>query len=103
MKKTRLSILTLVVAGIIALSGSGIVAAASYGINMDYTCENEYGGQYRGYLQYNNVLGWRCKNVVWGSDIKTVNIQMYNCDVYHYGTTATWTNYNDPGSWKCTN
>lgn len=102
MKKTRSILATILAVAIITTGGSSVVNAASFGVDINQTCLNQHGGQYRAYLQYNNVLGWRCKNVIWGSDIKTVNIQMYYCDIYHYGTTATWTNYNDPYNWKCT-
>jgi len=100
MKKLRLSILSLTVAGIIAIASSGVANAASYGINVNEACYTQYYGDYRSYLVSQTVVGWRCRNSVYSN--QSVDMNFY-CSWKYPGTHSTWSNYNDPYSWKCSN
>lgn len=81
-------------------------AQASTAVNMNLVCQQNYGNTSWGAKLVNSgsVYGWKCWNRAypeqyWLGPFYDADVNYYCWGVY--GTSAYFTNVNDPYSWRC--
>ncbi len=73
--------------------------ATDYSVNMDQTCQIQYGIGYQSILlDSSNAYSWRCWVAPWGVR-KNVSVQAY-CSYFGLGTAVILDSSN-PYSWRC--
>lgn len=103
-RKLAASVIGLATVGA-SLMAAPQLASASTSVNMNLVCQqNMHNTSWGAKLVENNVYGWRCWNRAYPEQYWLG--PFFGADVNYYcsaveGTSAYYTNFNDPNSWRC--